>query len=242
MVKVIVHIAKAVVAIVLSILCLSCGFNLKSVEGDGNVIKKDRTVADAFNSVSVDKDLDVIIIQGAKQSITVETDQNLQEHIKIEVKGNELKITSDANIKADTKRITVVLANIESLSAASSATIKAESLVKSDKISLSSSSDGNIQLNLEVNNLECETSSGGHIEIAGRTEKLETQTSSGGNINAKTLKAKTVKANASSGGLITVNPSDYLSAEASSGAKIFYVTTPAKLKQEASSGGVVSQL
>lgn len=242
MVKVIVHIARAVVAVVLSILCLSCGFDYKSVDGDGNVVKKDIAVSGSFNSVSVDRDLNVILIQGDKQSVTVETDENLQQHIKIEVKGNELKITSDANLNADTKRITVVLPTVESLSTSSSATIKGESLIKGDRISLSASSDGSIDLNLEANNLECETSSGAHIEIAGRNEKLETKASSGGKINAKTLKSKKVEASASSGGVITVNPSDYLSAEASSGAKIFYVTTPAKLKQEANSGGVISQI
>jgi hypothetical protein len=242
MVKVIVHIAKAVVAIVLSLLCLSCGFDFRSVDGNGNVSSQKRPLTETFKSVSASSGLEVIIEQGAEQSVTVEADENLQEHIKIEVKGNELNITSDTNIGNGTKTITVVMPNIESLSSESSATIKSKSSIKEDSMKLSSSSGSSIQVSVDGRNLECETSSGAHMEVAGKTENLETNASSGGNINARALKAENVRADASSGGETTVNPSRNLTADASSGGKVFYITTPTQIRKKASSGGIVSQL
>lgn len=242
MVKVIVHIAKAMVAIVVSILFASCGFDIRTVDGDGNVVKKEIPVTGNFNSVSVERDLEVILVQGSQPSVTLETDQNLVEHIKIEVKGHELKITSDANLDSDMKRVTVVMPTVESLSTSSSAKITANGVIKGDSMSFSSSSGSNINLAIEANKLECETSSGSNISVSGRANNLDAGSSSGGHIDAKALKAENVEANASSGGSIIVDAVKHLSADASSGANIKYVKTPAQLKQNASSGGNVSQL
>jgi hypothetical protein len=240
MVKVIVHIAKAIVAVVISLLCFSCGFD--SLSGNGNVTSQNRTVTGTFNSVSVQEDLEVIIQQGPVQSVTVNADENFQEHIITEVKGNELKISTDTNIGSGTKKITVILPNVESLSTESSATINSQGSIKSDAMKLSASGGSSIKINVNGKNVECETNNGSHIEITGQVENLQVSASSGGNINAKALKAENVKADASKGGETTVNPTDKLSADASSGGKVFYVTTPEKLKKNASSGGVVSQL
>lgn len=242
MVKVIVHITKAIIAVVISLLCLSCGFDFRSVDGSGNVATQTRTVQGTFNSVSASGDLEVIIEQGNQQSVTVEADDNLQEHIKTEVKDGELTIYTDVNIGNGTKTITVVLPNIESLSSEASAAIKSKNSFRGDSMKLSSSSGSSIEVRLEGRNVECVTSSGAHIEVAGQIENLETSSSSGGNINAKGLKAVNARCDASSGSETTVNPSNNLTADASSGGKIYYTTTPSQLRKNASSGGVVSQL
>jgi hypothetical protein len=242
MVKVIVHISKAIVAVILSLLCLSCGFDFKSVDGDGNVTSQKRQVTGTFTEVSAERGLEVIIQQGSETSVTVNADTNLQQHIKTEVKVNELKITADTNIGNGTKTITVVMPNIESLSTESSAQIKSENPLNGESMKLSSSSGSNIQVSLNYKKVDCETSSGAHIEVAGQTENLEASSSSGSNINAKALKAEHVKADASSGATTTVNPTKKLAADASSGGKVNYVNTPSELKKNASSGGTVSQL
>lgn len=242
MVKVIVHITKAMVVIVLSLLCLSCGFDFKSIDGDGNVTSQKRQITETFNSVSAARALEVIIQQGSDRSVTVEADQNLMDHIMTEVKNGELVITADTNIGNGKKTIIVTLPEIKSLSTESSAIIKSEGSIKGESIKLSTSSGSSIKVNVDSKNVDCETSSGSHIEIGGLAEKLEASASSGGNINAKDLKAQNVTAEASSGGNTTVNPVKKLSAEASSGGHIYFTSTPEQLKKKASSGGTVSQL
>lgn len=242
MVKVIVHITKAVIAVVLSLLCLSCGFDFRTVDGTGNVATKQRTVQETFTSVSASGGLDVVIEQGNQQSVTVEADENLHEHIKTEVKDGELRISSDANIGNGTKTITVVLPTIESITSEASAAITSKNSFKGDSMKLSSSSGSSIEVSLTGRNVACETSSGSSIEVAGQTENLETNCSSGGSINAKGLKAVNVRCDASSGGEITVNPTKNLTADASSGGSVHYLNTPSQIKKKSSSGGVVSQL
>lgn len=242
MVKVIVHIAKAIVLVVLSILCLSCGFDFKKVDGDGNVTKQERTVTGAFKSVSVDKGLEVIIQQGATASVTVEADQNLQEHIKTEVKGSELEITADINIgNAKAKRVIVTLPEITGIEAGGGSAVKSQGTLKADKIKLDANGGSSLDATLETKKAECEASSGSHMSVSGSTGNLATKASNGSHLNAANLVAENVKSDASSGGSIVVNPTSNLSADASSGASVYYIKTPSKLTQNASSGGKVAQ-
>ncbi len=242
MIKIIIHVAKAAIAAVLFLFCFSCGPDLKTIDGNGKAANQTRTIKESFNSVSVSGDLEVIVEQGAQSLVTVAADENLQEHIKAEVKGSELRISTDVNIGSGAKTITVVLPNIESVSADNKAAIKIKNRIKGDSMEFSSADGSTIEASAEARNIRCESSSGAQIKIDGLTENLETKSSSGGSINAKNLKADSVRADASSGGETTVNPTRNLTADASSGGKIYYVTTPSQLKKDARSGGKVSQL
>ena len=242
MVKVMVHIAKAVVTVVMAFLCFSCGFDFKSIDGDGNVTVKSRTISGSFNSVTAGKGLEVIIEQGAQQSVTVEADDNLHQHIKTELKGNTLEITADTNIgNAQSKKITVVLPQIKSIESAGGSQVSSRGTLKEDSIELTSNGGSGLTVTIETRNLKTDASGGSHTSIKGTTENLEADASSGSSIDAENLKTENVRAESSSGSSITVNPKRNLTAEASSGAHIYYVSTPAQLKQNASSGGGVSQ-
>jgi hypothetical protein len=240
MIKVIVHVAKAIVAIVTALLFFSCGFN--SVDGNGNVTTQTRTVTGDFKTVSASNGVEVIIEQGTEKSITVEADENLQQHIKVEVKGGQLKIYSDVNIgNAKAKKITVHLADIEGIESSGGSSVKSNTMLKSDSIGLISSSGSSLEVSVEARNVSCESSSGSHLKATGKTENLETDASSGSDLDTKELIAANVKSDASSGSNTVVNPSRNLTADASSGGKIFYISTPEMLKKDVSSGGKVEQ-
>ncbi len=240
MVKIVVQLAKVVIAVVVSILCFSCGFN--AVNGTGNVTTQDRTTSETFTSVSAGKGLDVIIEQGAVTSIKVEADENLQEHIKTEIKGNELTITADVNIgDAQSKKITVVLPQIKSIESAGGSQVSSRGTLREDSIELTSNGGSGLTVTVETRNLKTDTSGGSHTSINGITENLEAHASSGSSIDAENLKTENARAESSSGSTITVNPKRNLTAEASSGSHILYISTPAQLKQSANSGSTVSQ-
>lgn len=240
MVKVIVHIAKAAVAVLLALLCVSCGF--EKVDGSGNVVTQNRNISDDFTAIAASNGLEVIIEQGNERAVIVEADDNLQEHIKIEVNGKELKISSDVNIgSAGAKKVIVKLPEVESIESSSGSSIISKNTLKSNSLHLACSSGGGMEVTVAAQNLKCESSSGSSITVTGKTEKLETKASSGSSVNAGELQAENVISDASSGGHIYVNPTQSLSAEASSGGNIYYITTPDKLEKKVSSSGSVSQ-
>lgn len=239
MIKVIVYVTKAIVALAASLLFCSCNF--RQVEGNGNVTTQKREVGGSFRSVTVGHGLELIIEQGNQTSVIVEADENLQQHIKTEVRDGELVIKSDANINGTSAKIIVSTPQIDGIEATSGSTVKSKNTIKGDVLELSGSSGSEMDVSVDVNNLTCDSSSGSSVIIKGKAEKFETEASSGSSINAKALVAKSIISNSSSSGSVVVNPTESLTAEASSGGSVNYVNRPGNLNEKTSSGGSISQ-
>ncbi|MES2486729.1 MAG: head GIN domain-containing protein [Bacteroidota bacterium] len=240
MIKVIVHVTKAIIAIAASMLFFSCGF--ERVDGTGNVITQPRSVGEGFTKISASNSIEVYIAQGDKASVIVEADGNLQEHIKTKVTGGVLTIESDVEIgNADAKKVTVTLPKVESVESSAGCIVKSTTVLKGDNIKVSSSSGSSLEVSVESNTINCEASSGSSLKIGGRAKKLKSNSSSGSSVDAKALVATDVDADASSGSTTIVNPVESLKASASSGSSVNYVKTPEKLSKDESSGGSVSQ-
>lgn len=242
MIKVIVHVTKAIITVVASLLFFSCGFDFKKEDGDGNVVTKERKLSGNFTKISGGSGLEVIIEQGNGHAVTVEADSNLHQHIQTEVNNGELEIKSDVNIgNATSKKVIVRLPNIESIESGSGCTVTGRNTIKADAILLSSGSGSNMTVAIEAKNATLESGSGSNLKVTGKVENLTTDSGSGSTLNARELTAKKVTAESSSGSITNVNPTESLSADASSGGKIFYVKTPDNLSKETSSGGFVGQ-
>lgn len=250
MIKIIVHVTKVILAVITTLLVSSCSFTDKNgsffgsehVSGSGNVVTQNRDVTQNFSYISAKNGLRVYVEQGSKTSITVEADDNLQEHIITEIEDDELVIYTDANIdNAEAKRITVTLPEIKGLAASSSALLKSNSVLKSETLNLSTSSGSNLNVAVEANNVTCESSSGSRMTVQGNTAELTTDSSSGSNLDAKGLTAKYVTSESSSGSHVAINPSKSLEAKASSGSHISYKNVPKQIKVKTSSGGSINE-
>lgn len=241
MIKVIVHLARAIVTAIIALLFASCGFGGNQVDGSGNVTTQTRKITGKFTAINAESGLEVYVIQGAKTEVIVEADDNLQQHIKTELHGNKLEISCDVNTGNATRKVTVTLPVVTDIEAAAGSLVKTKTVIKSDDLVLSASSGGNLEAAVDAKRLSCESSSGSQLKVSGKTESLKSDSSSGSNLNAKDLVATTVKADASSGGTIIVNPIDNLSANASSGGSVNYVKTPNSIDKKTDSGGSVSQ-
>jgi hypothetical protein len=86
----------AAAAALLIITSASQAQNRKTVYGNNKVLTKERD-AGSFNALRVSSGIDVYLQQGNKESITVETDENLHEYILTEIDGGVLRVyTEDA--------------------------------------------------------------------------------------------------------------------------------------------------
>lgn len=242
MIKVILHITKVIIVIVTSLLFFSCGFDFKRVDGDGNVVTKERKLTGDFTKIAAGSGLEVIIEQGSGYMVSIEADQNLHDHIKTEVKNGELEIKADVNIgNATARKVIVRLPKIESIDSGSGSTVSSRNTLKGDTMILSSGSGSSMTVAIEAKNATVESGSGSSLVVTGRADNLTTDSGSGSTLNARGLSAKKVTAEASSGSTTIVNAIDDLNADASSGASINYVATPSNLSKKSSSGGSVGQ-
>ena len=85
----------ALLSIVLALSLSSCYFDGwgTGISGNGNVVEEVRDV-DGFTGVEVSTGIDVFLSQGNTFEVVVEADENLQEVILTELKGDKLVVLS----------------------------------------------------------------------------------------------------------------------------------------------------
>jgi len=238
--KAIVFLKKLGITAVMALILTSCEFN--GITGSGNVTSENRPVSEDFQKIDAGNGLDVIVEQSPNASITVEADDNVQKHITTRIQNGTLYIKSDINSYTNaTKTITVKMPVISGIDVGSGANLDSKNTIKTNAISIKSSSGANVKVKIETEKATCEASSGSNIEVSGKAIDLETASSSGSGIDAEHLLSNTITSSASSGSTTDVHPLVSLKAEASSGSNINYHNTPKNINRKSSSGGSINQ-
>ncbi|MEX0996616.1 MAG: head GIN domain-containing protein [Flavobacteriaceae bacterium] len=223
----------------------SCEFNLpfESIEGNGNVIKDDRMFKEKIDVVKASNGLEVFLVESYLQIVSVEADENLQEHIITELIDGTLHVKTDKNIRnAKSKKVTIAFVELNGLQASSGASIKSLSSMLSNDLFVKASSGSQMDLSLIARELIVESSSGSTINLRGQARNFNSKASSGSSIDARELESIYCTSKASSGGDITLNIIRSLDAKASSGGSIKYYGEPEVVNQNKSTSGSVRKM
>ncbi|SDB45691.1 Putative auto-transporter adhesin, head GIN domain [Flavobacteriaceae bacterium MAR_2010_188] len=227
-------IAKLIVSIIMALTLFSCNFDINfgpGVSGNGHVVTEERIVKDDFDKIEAHAGLDVYLTQNGKNSVTVEADENLQDMIMVYVENGILHLTVEGNIRfAESKKVMVSFGEIREIQSNSGSDVYGEGVIKSEDLTLTSTSGSDMEVEVITNNLSLNASSGADLKVNGKTNNLTADASSGSDIKAGNLISQTCLANASSGADITVNTKKELVASAGSGGDINYSGNPEKVK------------
>ena len=214
---------------------------LKSVWGDGHVTKESRKV-DSFDGIKTSAGIDVYLFQGDEEKVVVETDDNLQDCIKTEVKGSTLHCYIDCRVRhSSMMKVYVNYKMLNKIDASSGSDVRGETVMKAESLRIESSSGADVKLEVEAQNISCSSSSGADILIKGKAEDFRGNASSGADIKADGLTVKTCNVSASSAGDIRITVTDRIDADASSGGDVVYYGKPDIEHVHESSGGDVSR-
>ena len=233
--------ARIIAIAILSILVTSCDFNFSSgIKGNRNVVSEERDADESFTTIKASEGLDVYITQASNASIEVEADENVISLIATDIDNGTLRIHTEKNIgRCKSKKVHVSVPNIEKIISTSGADVVSTSLIVSDNLEVKSTSGADVRIEVEAENIYCSTSSGADIKISGTARSLVAKASSGSDIEAKELEVKSCDASASSGADVTVNVSEKLIANSSSGGDVSYYGNPDTVsKNKSVSGGV----
>jgi hypothetical protein len=245
MVKLITLITKFIIVALMALLFSSCGHSINfngGIKGSGNITTETRNVSQDFKKIEVSRGIKVIVAQSDNKSITVEADDNLQQHIITKIENGVLIISSDESYNStETPVVNVKLPVINGLSASSGSEITSSNTFITENIDVKSSSGSEITITVEADDIKIQSTSGSSIEASGKALKLETSASSGSTINAKNLMTNEIISEASSGSSTDVYPILKLEAKASSGSSIDYHHEPKTISKTESSGGSVSK-
>ncbi len=197
----------------------------------------------AFSGIKVSEGIDVYLKKGDKETLRVEVSGTAIENVLTERSGDILRIhMAEGRYRGSrTVKVYVTYVEVNRLSASSAANIYADGVIKSRALTLTASSAGTIEANIEVESLTASASSAGDIELKGRAKRVEIEASSAGDVDGYDLETEEATIRASSAGSIKVSVTQQIEARASSGGTIRYRGSPSKTNINSSSGGSVKK-
>ncbi|PKV50341.1 putative autotransporter adhesin-like protein [Aquimarina sp. MAR_2010_214] len=232
--------AKIIITFCLSALCCSCNVVFNGVKGQGEVIRKERTINQDFDAIKASKGLDVILVNNSDQKVIVEANKNLHEHIEVYVEGNTLYVTSDQNIYyADEKNVFVSYDKINKVYVNSGASISSEEAVVQKNLDLSATSGADIKLRVKAETITTSVTSGAMMDLTGKVNNHKANATSGADIRAEDLLSLVSEARATSGASIKIHAKNEFTGKATSGADVVYYGKPEKVSETDNSGGNV---
>lgn len=238
--------AKIIVATLLSLSLFSCNFDMNmnsDIKGNGIVTIEKRTINLPFSSMEATKGLEVYLTQSDTESIRVETDENLQNLIIVEVINDVLKIHTKQTIgKCKSKKVMVSFKNISFIKATSGSDVYSTNTINSEHLDLETTSGSNMRLAINTLSLNCKSTSGSNLHVSGKTNQLLAEAASGSDIEAAHLITQISNIKATSGADITSNVTKELIADTSSGGDIKYTGNPEIVNTKERSSGSVKKL
>lgn len=222
----------------------ACNINISTGEnGNGNVVTQEREVTEEFNEVRGSAGLDVFLTQGNQNKIVVEADENLLQYIETDIEGGKLHVTTSENIgRSKAKKVYVTYKTLNNVEASSGADVTGNSVLKSQNLSLKSSSGADLDIEVFAQHLTAKTSSGSEMKVSGKASSLNADASSGSELDAKELLVLNCTAEASSGAEVTVNVKEKLETNVSSGGDINYYGNPISVNSNKSHSGSVNKM
>jgi hypothetical protein len=232
------------VVIAASLACAVPFVGTRTIKGSGNVVTAERDVS-GFDSVALSGFGEVIITQSDKESLTVETDDNLMQYIETQVRGRtlELGFTDDDILLRPSKSIIFRLSVIEltALDSSGAGLFEMDEL-DADRLKVNLSGAGDIGIDsLSATDLVVTVSGAGNIKLAGQVETQEIDLSGLGNYNAPDLESQAATVRISGAGSAGIWALDTLDVTISGAGNVDYYGSPEVSKNISGLGKVTSQ-
>lgn len=157
-------------------------------KGNGKVVSEERNV-DNFRALKVSSSADVYIRQGP-QSVTVKTDENIQEFIKTEVEDGVLNIGTEGRgfRSVNTLEIYVTVPNLDKIISSGSGDVEFDGSYKANDLYISLNGSGDLEAEFDVTNLELKVVGSGDTDISGIMGMLKITVAGSGDVDAENLK------------------------------------------------------
>lgn len=227
------------------LLVSSCsGIFNRGTKGNGNVVIENCKV-DVFSAIEIDGVFNVILKQGKKESVSIETDENLVELIDVTVSEKRLVVDlkGDASIGDYTElNIFITLVNINVLDINGVGDISTETPLKLKELTLQNSGVGDINLVLDCDELTVNNSSVGDISLSGKTKHFNLNTSGVGDVLALQLDSRNTTVDNSGVGDVKVNATNSINIETSGVGDVEYSGNPKTENIEDNAVGDVEKL
>lgn len=199
-----------------------------------------------FNRLSMQGHGDLTLVQGSAPSITIETDPETLEHLKVEVENGELilgwKSWLDFLFQMGKKvRYTVTYPTLTALSISGSCKARSGP-IEGESFQFHISGSGSLTApQMNVQNLEVRISGSAEVDLAGTAVRQDVRVSGSGKVVARGLASQAAQVRVSGSGDLTLNVSQTLNVTVSGSASVAYLGSP-QIQQSISGSASIRQI
>ncbi len=219
----------------------ACTFGSANViKGDGNVVTRMHEV-DYFNKLDIRGMFEVILIPGEGQPVIFETDENIQEYLKLRVRGNTLYVstTEDAVFRSSKMVLHIPYPALQKISIGGACKLGSDAPVVAEELRLQVSGAADIELTVEAKQLTTKVSGAANIKLDGTVDEHRADLSGASNIRAEQLYTGNTRINLSGAGSAHVYASETLDVSLSGLGNIRYYGAPKNIKTSKSGLGSI---
>jgi len=235
--------AALVLAALATIAAVSFARNTPSEE----MVREDRAAA-GFHRLEIDGQVEVTLVQGAAEGVTVEAPSSMLRRVRTEVRDGTLFIDAAEQRRMwqwlsgrrgrRTPRITVNLREVDRIEVAGAVTVAADSL-KAGELRLDLAGACSLKIrDLQATTLRLDGSGAIKADVAGKVQRQRVDLSGAGSFQASKLASDEAVIEVSGAGKAVVNAASSLEVDISGAGAVEYLGDP-KVKQSISGIGKV---
>ena len=210
------------------------------ITGSGDLITETRQVSN-FDRIELSGSGEVIVTQAGSESLSIETDDNVMEHVKAEVEGGTLKLGFEkgVNIISSTRLIFYVgVDDLTGLAISGSGDVEAD-LLETDRLEAEVSGSGDVRVtDLTSGEVKARISGSGEIDLAGDAAAQDITISGSGQYLAADVCSESVRVSISGSGDALVCATGTLDANISGSGSVDYYGRPSVNSSGSGSGKI----
>jgi hypothetical protein len=179
----------------------------ETIEGNGNLVTRDVAVS-SFESLKASGVYELKLLQGDKESVKIEADENLQQYFNVKNEGQALVIDMKElrNVKNKNKmRVFVTFKKLKELDISTVGSVNAEKELNFADLEIKNASVGKVDLRLSANTVKLNNSSVGNVILVGKAQNADFRNSGVGSLDAGSFVVQTLNIENSGVGSATVN-------------------------------------
>jgi hypothetical protein len=162
-----------------------------TIEPSGNIITKEVSVT-SFDQLDVNGIFNLLLIQGNKEEVKIEADDNVQSLFEVKNEGSKLVIGMKKDINIHSKKdheglrwkVYVTFKKLKSMDLKTVGNITSDASLSFDDLVINNKSVGNIDLQLTTQSLNIENKSVGNVKLNGKADNVTIKNKGVGSIKA----------------------------------------------------------
>lgn len=209
--------------------------------GRGPIVSKELQLP-SFHSLKLSGSDKVIVRQGPRQEVRVESQQNIIDLIRLEVDRGEWDIRTRGCIRHHERMVYyVTLPEIRSIALEGSGDIIGEDTFVSTQVEFEVTGSGSITAEVEAQAVEVEVTGSGNIIITGASDLVDIEIIGSGECDAYGLSAERVQVDVEGSGNVYVHALDLLKADIKGSGDVYYHGNPVIHSSITGSGKLIAR-